>query len=296
LRYGLLALLTIIGVVSGSTAATAGPAFHHYVALGDSWSADSTPMPTMVSTRYVPFGCLQSSGDYPKQVAEALGITDFQDATCGGASTVEMTAPQSVVFGGTNPPQFDRLTPATDLVTLGIGGNDAGLAGAIMGCLNLLPPPLGRPCEASWVSGGVDRMSRNIAESEPKVKAAIAGIRARSPHAKIVLVDYLQGIPATGCWPFVPILNGDVQWLRAKLEELNAMLKRVAAATNVRLAATYRSSAGHDFCRPPGTNWVEGLLPISTTPLGLAAPFHPNQLGAGHQARTVLGALDPNDM
>ena len=34
-----------------------------------------------------------------------------------------MTGPQSVI-GGTNAAQFDSLTPDTDLVTVGVGGND----------------------------------------------------------------------------------------------------------------------------------------------------------------------------
>jgi len=45
-----------------------------------------------------------------------------------------MTTPQSVPLGGMSPAQFDRLAPTTDLVTLGIGGNDAGLPGASSCC------------------------------------------------------------------------------------------------------------------------------------------------------------------
>ncbi|MFC0431948.1 SGNH/GDSL hydrolase family protein [Kutzneria buriramensis] len=297
-RTVFVCLLVAMLACGTAAAASATPAFHEYVALGDSWSADSTVMPTRVATTFAPFGCGQSVGDYPKQVASALGITNFRDATCGSASTVELTRPQGVPFGGVNPPQFDRLTPTTDLVTLGIGGNDIGLAGAITGCLNLLPSlglplpaPLGGSCESRWVSGGVDQMSVNIAHAEPLVAAAIEGIRVRSPHATVLVVDYLQGLAPHGCWPYVPMLDGDVRWLRAKLEETNAMLRRVAAAEQVGFVDTYSTSAGHDFCQLPGTNWVEGLLPLTTSPLGLAVPFHPNQLGADHQAGSVLSAL-----
>lgn len=295
---GCLAML-VGALASGTAVAVADtPAFREYVALGDSWSAESTLMPTRISSQFTPWGCAQNVGDYPKQVASALRITNFRDATCGSATTAELTTPQSVPLGGVNPPQFDRLTPSTDLVTLGMGGNDAGLSSAITGCLNLLPPlglglpaPFGSPCQPRWVSGGVDLLSQGIKLAEPKVAAAIDGIRARSPRATILLVDYLQGVSRGGCWPYVPIFDGDVRWLRARLEELNAMLKRVATAKHVRFVDTYRTSAGHDFCQLPGTNWVEGLWPVTTSPLGLAVPFHPNQLGADHQARTVLRAL-----
>ena len=41
---------------------------------------------------------------------------------CGGAATADMTGSQSVI-GGTNAPQFNSLTPDTDLVTVDIGGH-----------------------------------------------------------------------------------------------------------------------------------------------------------------------------
>ena len=48
----------------------------------------------------------------------------------------------------------------------------------------------------------------------------------------------------------------------------------------------YSSSVGHDFCQPPGTKWVEGLLPTSP-----AAPVHPNALGMANTAAQVVSAL-----
>jgi len=151
--------------------------------------------------------------------------------------------------------------------------------------------PLGTPCKSQWVSGGIDRISQRIALAEPKVAAAIDGIKARSPHATVLLVNYLAGLPEVGCWLYVPILNEDMPWLREKLVELNRMLARVARAKGARLVDTFSGSQGHDACKLPGTNWIEGLLPVSTTPLGLMVPFHPNQLGANYQAGTVLRAL-----
>jgi hypothetical protein len=49
---------------------------------------------------------------------------------------------------------------------------------------------------------------------------------------------------------------------------------------------TYRPSVGHDVCQPPGTKWVEGVLP--TAP---AFSVHPNALGMQATARAVLGQL-----
>ncbi|MFI6045020.1 SGNH/GDSL hydrolase family protein [Nocardia sp. NPDC051321] len=267
--------------------ASAAPEFGEYVALGDSWAADASLI--QATDDFVPLGCAQSSGSYAKQVAAALAVPVFRDATCGGAMTKNLAGPQSTPLG-VNPPQFDRLTPSTDLVTLEIGGNDAGLAATVQQCLTA--DPTASPCLNAWVVGGADRMSSNILAAENKVTASVTGIRERAPHARILLLDYFEGVSTgPGCFPTVPISDADAEWLGRKLVELNAMLARVAQATGVELVDTYTTSSGHDGCRPPGTRWVEGLIPWSSNPPGVAVPFHPNQLGADHQARSVLAAL-----
>ncbi|NQE90373.1 SGNH/GDSL hydrolase family protein [Nocardia terpenica] len=267
--------------------AAAAPAVTEYVALGDSWAADATV--TQATAADAPLGCYQSRRDYAKQIAAALAIPVLRDATCGGAKTADLTGAQGTLTGD-NAPQFDRLTPSTDLVTLEIGGNDAGLAVAVQDCLTI--DPTATPCQDRYVPGGVDRMSANIAATEPKVTAAVTGVRARAPHARILLIDYFEGVRTDrGCWPVVPISDVDAAWLGRKLVELDAMLARVAAATGVEFVDTYGDSGGHDACRPVGTRWVEGLIPLSGNPPGPAVPFHPNQLGADHQARSILAAL-----
>ncbi|WP_107655981.1 SGNH/GDSL hydrolase family protein [Nocardia suismassiliense] len=280
------ACASLAGAVLLAPSATAAPAHHEYVALGDSWAADSTL--SNISTQHVPLGCGQSAANYPKQVAAALEVAVFRDATCGAATTVDMTAPQRLPVS-TNAPQFDRLTPTTDLVTIGIGGNDAGLADAVTTCLTT--NPVVSPCQTTWVPGGVDAMSASIRAAEPAVVAVLNGIKARAPHARILVLDYFKSVGERGCFASIPISDTDAAWIGHKMIELNAMLARAAAATGVELVNTYATSDGHDGCQPPGTRWVEGLIPMSHTPPGPAVPFHPNQLGADHQARSVLATL-----
>lgn len=295
-----LAATAAFGGAVTASATPAAPAYHEYVALGDSWSADVNLFD--ITSQYVPFGCVQSAADYPHQVAATLGITTFRDATCGGATTVNMTAPQSAPLGGTNPPQFNQLTSSTDLVTLGIGGNDVGLVGVVESCVNLLPTitlvpglnlpaPLGGSCQPEYVSDGVDKVSLEIKAAAPKIAAAIAGIKARSPHARIELVNYMNPMPTAGCYPYVQIADEDMPWLHDKIAEMDTMLATVAATAHVGLVDTNTGMTGHDVCQLPGNQYVTALLPISTDPL-IAVPFHPTQLGANHQAATVLKALE----
>lgn len=277
------------------TVATPGPAsaqstFNEYVALGDSWAADFTLNPVLVTDEFVPAGCGQSRRNYARQVAEALAVPVFRDAACSGAKTGAMTGVQAEVPPGGNRPQFDRLTPDTDLVTLLIGGNDIGLAEAVSGCLT--SDPAVSPCAGTIAATGVDKVEDAIGRAEPEVVATIDGIRERSPRARILLLNYFQSVGAAGgCYPQIPISDADARWLGEKVIALNAMLARVAQTTGVQLVDTYDASAGHDVCQPAGMRWAEGLIPFSTTPPGPAAPFHPNQLGADYQARSVLAAL-----
>lgn len=232
------ALLSITAPAQAQ-AEPSGPRYREYVALGDSWSADVlTALPP--AARFVPIDCAQSVTNYPHQVAKQLGIRKFRDATCGSAVSDNFTRPQrGLPLGGVNPPQFDRLTKTTDLVTVGIGGNDIGLAAAITGCLNLfpvdllgLPAPLGRPCSKTFTAGGKDRFQAAIKATEPKLRKRLRQIHRLSPRADIFLVNYLNGIPATGkgCWPIVPIADADVAYIQKTFLRLNAMLKRIAKA------------------------------------------------------------------
>lgn len=283
------ASLIAVGATVGTPTASAAPGYREYVALGDSWAADVSLV--NLDASQVPVGCAQSRFNYPKQVAAALGVASFRDATCGSATTVEMTAAQPLYAPGllgTNAPQFDRLTPSTDLVTLGIGGNDAGLADVVTTCVTFGASH----CTDQWVVNGVDRMSAKIQDGQAKVVNVIQGIKARSPQARILVVGYLAGLSTnSACSAESGIPNSDAVWLGRKLVELNDMLIAAAAATGAEYVDTYSGSIGHDACQAPGVRWVEGTVPMSSTPPGVAPPFHPNQLGADHQAWAVKNAL-----
>ena len=290
------------------------PAYRQYVALGDSWSADVVfaNQDGAPDTTYAPVDCAQSHHNYPKLVAAELGVP-IKDATCGSATTDDFTHPQDLPAGGQNPPQFDRLTPRTDLVTVGIGGNDAGIAGAGMDCLNALPvanplpggtvpslpdnpvplvgsdPPLGG-CKAKYTAGGHDRLSERIQASEPKLVRAFRAIHRISPRARILAVDYLSLVPDHGCYPTVPATDEDMAYIHAKFLELNAMVKRAAGEGGAEFVNTFTPTLGHDFCQLPTVRYGEIYGPSVNDP-AVGVPAHPNAAGARAQAAVVLRHL-----
>jgi lysophospholipase L1-like esterase len=264
-------------------AAQAAP-ISSYVALGDSYTSGAGILPLAPGA---PLECSRSTRNYPHEVANDIAPGSFADASCGGATTVNMTQPQS--FGlETNPPQFNSLTPNTDLVTVGIGGNDLPFSEFVIQCGALDPlQPTGSPCKNHYTVNGVDTSDAKIAAVVPKLAAVIQGIHARSPQARVLVVGYPDILPASkGCWPILPISSGDVPWLDGLEQRLNAMIAQQAQANGAEYVDTYTSSVGHDVCKAPGTKWVEGLIPTD-----VAAPVHPNALGEANMARQVEGAL-----
>jgi hypothetical protein len=251
-----------------------------YVGLGDSYSAG--PAIPLYET---PWGCLKSSNNYAHLAASKLGQT-LTDVSCSGAETEDMTQTQGVT-PGPNPPQFNALDATTRTVSIHIGGNDIGFSSIAQDCFDTTPANQGTPCQDKFVVGGRDEVSARIAETAPKVAATVQGIRTRAPNARVFVLTYPAIFPHAGggCWPLLPVADGDVAWLRAKQVELNTMVADAARANGATVIDVYAASRGHDSCQLPPFRWVEPLVPA--TP---AAPVHPNLLGMLAMSDLIVAA------
>ena len=274
----LLAVLTTILVLAAAAPAWAA---RQYVSLGDSYAAGP-----LIPLQIPPFGCLKSNNNYSHLTARNLGL-QLRDPSCSGAETEDMENPQNVDPDGPNPPQFDSLTTQTRIVTLQIGGNDIGFSSIGRDCASATSNA-GTPCQDRYVHDGRDEISERIQATAPKVAAVLQGIHARSPKARVLVVNYAAILPdeGPGCWPQMPVTDGDVPYVRAKEKELNAMLAAQAAANGAELVDWYTASIGHDACKPPVIRWVEPVVPVNA-----AAPLHPNlggMIGASQLLTAVL--------
>jgi len=201
-----------------------------------------------------------------------------------------MTQSQSAPFGGTNPPQFDSLGAGDALVTLGIGGNDAGLISVAEECSVLDAfAPFGTRCKNHYTSGGSDPNVAAINATGPKVAAVLGGIHMLAPFARVLVVGYPDGLPVDGssCWPLVPMSAGDIVYFNSLETRLNSVLASEAASNGATFVDTFSSSIGHDACQPPGVAWVNGIVPTS-----IAFPLHPNAAGEQNMANQVLAAVN----
>ena len=275
-----LTLLIALGV-AGSARAAGGV----YVALGDSY----TSAPLVPNQHGEPIDCGRSDHNYPSLVAKAFGLGTFVDVSCGSAETKHMTEPQTgLPAGGTNPPQFNGLRADATLVTVGIGGNDAGLVGVAEKCAQLgVTDPMGTSCRDYWAPGGNDQVAAKIEATKPKIAAVLQGIHQRSPKARVAIVGYPDVLPDSGnCYPMVPLSPDDIRYIDALIVRINTMIAGQAAANDADFVDTYADSGGHDVCKLPPERWFEGVVP--TEP---AYPLHPNGKGEASMARSAIAVL-----
>ena len=268
-----------------------------YVALGDSYTSGPQLEPQVGEPR----GCARSGANYPSLLAGELGLApgDVRDVSCSAAKVPDLTGAQRTA-DGTNPPQLDALSAATRLVTLGIGGNDAGFTVVFTECAELalaqVPavlagrPAAAAPCRDHYGSGGADRLRSAVDAAGEKLAAALLEIRGRAPRARVYVVGYPALLPAdpAACAQELggAVTPGDLAFLAEQEVRLNAMLRSRAAAAGARFVDTAAPSTGHDLCAGPAARWVEPPAPAP----GLAA-LHPNARGQRGVAAAVLAAV-----
>lgn len=270
--------------------------FADYVALGDSFTAGPliTPM-----AEGAPVTCVRSGANYPSYLASYLRVRTFTDASCSSAETSDLYASQSKRMGlGANaatdtPAQLDAVKPTTDLVTLGIGGNDFSLfSDVIAECVNRASTAAGKsPCRDSFTRNGVDLKSQDAKAVQARIEKAIAAIGQRAPKARIVIVGYLRILPGDGACPAMSLAPADANWTDSIERRINtslsqAVLSQAANGADVRFVNSYALSKGHDACAGKQA-WVNG----AQTVLFGAAAFHPFREGMDAVARQTYRIL-----
>ncbi len=283
-----LAVAVAAGGIAAASPAAEEPASSGgvYIALGDSYTSG----PLVPMQHGDPIDCGRSDHNYPSLVAAALQPAVFVDVSCGSAKTKDMTEPQTgLPAGGTNPPQFDALRADATLVTVGIGGNDAGLVGVAEECAQLgATDPNGTACRDHYAPGGVDSVEAKIEDARPKIDAVLRGIHAGSPNARVAIVGYPDVLPrdGTNCYPMIPLSPDDVKYIDGLIVRINKMIAEEAAKNDAEFIDTYDDSIGHDACKLPPDRWFEGLAP--TEP---AYPLHPNAKGLASMGKSAIAVL-----
>ncbi|TYL54933.1 SGNH/GDSL hydrolase family protein [Nocardioides sp. BGMRC 2183] len=248
-----------------------GPGGERYVAFGDSFVSGPGIQPMRSGI------CERSRKNFPTLVAQRLGVTDFTDASCGGARTEHYWAPQ-VRDTGENPPQLDALDADTTLVTLGtMGGNDVGLVGMAQNCI--LGDCAGTPDDAHHQA--IDALA-------PVYRDLIDEVRQRAPKAELVAVGYGTYVPPTSCSALFGVTPAEAVYLQGLIDHMSDVIGAVAEEKGVAFAdmRTIPGAGDHTVCAAPDQQWIRA---INTYDDG--APMHPSTAGMKAMAGEVLRTI-----
>jgi len=279
----LIVLLTCALAAPGAAAPRAQSAsYDEYVALGDSYTAGP-----LIPTLRLASGCFRSTNNYPALLAQRLGVETFRDVSCSGADTADMTSRQQTSLGSV-PAQFAALDDETDLVTVGVGGNDGSVFGELVGFCTTLraTDPTGSPCRDHFGADGRDELRERVDRTTTRLIAVVRGIRARSPEARVLVVGYPQIAPLRGTCPgLLPLADGDYRYATEIERALNAGLRLAAKRNRADYVNAFRVSRGHHICATDP--WING----QHTDPARAQRYHPFASGMVGVADAVEAAL-----
>ncbi|HWR49435.1 MAG TPA: SGNH/GDSL hydrolase family protein [Pseudonocardiaceae bacterium] len=223
----------------------------HYVALGDSYSSGVGAPPYDLNT-----ACQRSSRSYPPLWTAEHHPASFEFAACSGARTADVLATQ-----------ISTLQRSTDLVTITIGGNDAGFGPVLQTCTVATSD---RTCAAAV--DAAEAFERFVLPG--RLARTYAAIRGAAPQARVSVLGYprLFDLAPSCTDPNAPNLIRRRK-LNHGADVLNDVIRQtVSRQSGFSFADVRDRFTGHGVCS--ADPWING--PSVPTVTG---PYHPNQKG-----------------
>ena|GEM_PF-1504529 len=240
---------------------------------------------------------------------------DFQLLACSGATTNNVLPSSSKGYKQQygELTQLDRgfLDENTTLVTLTIGGNDAGFADLVRTCighdLSMLPSKALQNVESSCENATIDdpdglpvtlgqwatkRLDSLVADGP--ITEVLQQVHLRAPNARVLLLGYPKLFESAGSCVFV--FDSSRTWLNGLSDRLNSVLTKAAydAGTYVTYQDPQYLFSGRTLCTvnneingvittlTPGDSPLDALSLLGPDfPYGISnQSIHPNQAGA----------------
>ncbi|MEU7136177.1 SGNH/GDSL hydrolase family protein [Streptomyces sp. NPDC046261] len=217
-----------------------------YVALGDSYSSG------LGAGGYdsASGSCKRSTRSYPALWAAAHAPSSFAFTACSGARTGD-------VLSG----QLGPLNASTGLVSISVGGNDAGFADTMTACV------LGTD------SACLNRIATARAfiqnELPAKLDGVYSAIHSRAPRAQVVVLGYPRfyktGVTCVG------LSDTKRKAINAASDHINSVIAKRAADHGFAYGDVTTTFAGHELCS--GSAWLNSVaFPVDES-------YHPNAAG-----------------
>ena len=231
----------------------------HYVALGDSYASGVGAGGTSGS-------CAQSPNAYPALWAKANSPASFAFAACSGATTSDVVNSQ-----------LSSLNASTTLVSITIGGNDAGFSSIMETCVLK---------STSSCESVVAAAEKFVSDTLPgRLDTTLTDIRAHAPNAKVVVVGYPDFYDLSA-WLCIGLSSADHQALDNGVNALDSALQAAAAKNGATFADVRSQFSGHELC--DGAGWLNSV----TLPIGNS--YHPTATGQKSGYLPVFSAAAAN--
>ncbi|MFI9101661.1 SGNH/GDSL hydrolase family protein [Streptomyces fildesensis] len=239
-----LILTTGLALIGAAPAHAAAPS---YAALGDSYSAGVGAGSYDSSSG----DCKRSTKAYPALWAAAHAPSAFAFTACSGART-----------GDVLNNQLGPLNASTGLVSISIGGNDAGFSDVMTTCvLNSESTCLARIAQArTYADNTLPGLLDNVYNA----------IHAKAPNAHVVVVGYPHFYKINGnCWGGLSDTSRAA--INGAADELDTVTAKRAANHGFSFADVRGTFTGHELCS--GSPWLNSLtFPIDES-------YHPKAAG-----------------
>jgi hypothetical protein len=233
LRPLLIVAISLFALVAFAVPAQA--AVGKYVALGDSYSSGTG------AGSYSGGSCKRSANAYAQLWANSHAPPAFSFLACNGAATADVL--NSQVSG---------VTSDTALVTISIGGNDAGFSDVMITC--------NTSSDSTCVQRNNEAQNFATTALPGRLDSVYSAIRSRAPSASVIVVGYPRMYKlGGGCF------LGLSDTKRAAINQSADVLAQVIAGRAAAFGFTFldgRSAfAGHEICaaRPfwlHSVNWA----------------------------------------
>ena len=246
--FGIAVFASSAGLIAASPAANAASAVH-YVALGDSYSSGVGAGDYISSSG----SCERSSLAYPEQWADANSPASFVYVACSGATTADVLSSQ-----------VSALSPSTTLVSITIGGNDAGFASVMEACVLE---------STSSCLNAVAASETYVADELPaRLDTTLQTIRADAPAAKILVLGYPDLYDLSKSNSCIGLSTADRTALNQGAGDLDSALATAAAAQGDTFADVSSKFAGHEIC--DSSSWLHSVDIFS-----ISSSYHPTAAG-----------------
>ena len=223
-----------------------------YVALGDSYSSGLGAGDYISSSD----SCDRSTRAYPEQWAGEYTPASFVSVACAGATTADVLSSQ-----------VSALSARTTLVSITIGGNDAGFSSVMETCVL---------SSTSTCLNAVSTAKAFVTSQLPaKLDATLQAIRAHAPAAKIVVLGYPDLYDLSKSSTCIGLSTKDRTALNGGADALDSALATVAAKVSGSTFADVRGQFAHnEIC--DSSSWLN-----SVDIFAISSSYHPNASGQG---------------